>query len=109
MFDVVKYSEFRTIPAAGGIWIWLSNGDVVNTTFTYASGKLTTAIAITDVGFSADSAEDSVKRYRVALFDSAAELLKVRVTGIQHSEAGLFTVMVRDEVSDYYDARVRQI
>ena len=100
--DEIELTE--EIPLLGTIWIWDLNGDVYSYDYTRAgasvsltSGVLPAApLGIYDDPFS----------YQFMAFDLAADPLKVRITGIEHAVGGVFRYTARNELEQYYDARV---
>ena len=94
------------IPNTGTIWIWDLNGDVHATAYTTAGSQILLNVALTS---SPANITDDPLSYRFTAFDSSADPVKVRITGVEHAVGGVFRLTARDEVQDYYDARVSDL
>ena len=112
-----------SLPQDGTMWIWDTDGDTTSVDFrrglftgaalkgnSYHEGYVTLDAPIPlTVGYDGETDEEIIRRYKVALFDSGADLVTVRVTGITPSPEGLFRIVVRDELPEYYAARVANL
>ena len=92
------------VPATGTIWVWDLNGDCISRTYLVTHGVIALNQALPDAP---DHVEDDPLSYRFAAFDdSNTDLHKVRITGVEHTVGGVFRLTARDEIPEYYTARV---
>ena len=92
------------IPFLGTIWIWDLNGDVYSYDYTRTGSTVSLTSGVLPpppLGITEDPLS-----YQCMAFDLAADPLKVRITGIEHAVGGVFRYTARNEVAQYYDARV---
>ena len=113
----------ESLPDDGTMWIWDTDGNTTSVDFrrglftgaarkgnSYHEGYVTLDDRIpVAVGYDGETDEEIIRRYKVALFDTNADLVTVRVTGITPSPEGLFRIVVRDELPEYYAARVADL
>ena len=113
----------ESLPDDGTMWIWDTDGNTTSVDFrrglftgaarkgnSYHEGYVTLDDRIpVAVGYDGETDEEIIRRYKVALFDTSADLVTVRVTGITPSPEGLFRIVVRDELPEYYAARVADL
>ena len=95
------------VPGAGIIWIWDLNGNVYSTAYMFAGGQITLMdpLPLGPVGI-----DDEITAYRFMAFnDNTTDPLKVRIVGIEHVGGGNFRITARDEIEQYYDARVADL
>ena len=95
------------IPGAGIIWIWDLNGQVHSTAYAAVDYQITLMDVLPDapVGLI-----DDPLAYRFMAFDSATtDPLIVRIVGIEHVGGGNFRITARDEIEQYYNARVADL
>ena len=95
------------IPLLGTIWIWDLNGDV----FSYQYTRSGSTVSLTSGALPSAplGIEDDPLSYQAMAFDLAADPLKVRITGIEHAAGGVFRYTARNEVAQYYAARVADL
>ena len=53
--------------------------------------------------------DDEAMAYRFVAFDTTADAVKVRVVGVEHAPGGVFRLTARDEIPEYYTARVADL
>ena len=103
-------TEIRTTipdpPAAGTAWIKLLTGAIHSSAFTSAGDVLTLTDAIPAAP---DGVTEDPLAYHVMTYDATADPVKVRVVGIDHVGEGIFKITARDEIAQYYDARVSDL
>ena len=92
----------------GFVWVWDLEGGITSSLFTLLDGNIVlpsgTSIEPPPIGV-----DDRPEAYRFMTFPVVADLLKVRVTGIESSGDGILRYTARDEVREYYDARVADL
>ena len=99
--------SFEVEDASGECWVWLLDGGVLNTTYSRQSdGQILLAQALPAAP---QDAEETPYSYRIMVFDSTAPYTKVRITGIVPAGPGRFRYQARDEVPEFYAARVADL
>ena len=99
----------QEVTGAGSIWIWDLNGQVISTTYSatsYPTKEVTLADALPTVP---GGITDDPVSYRYMTFADAADVVKVRITGVEHVGGTIYRFSARDEVPEYYAARVADL
>ena len=100
-------TSFVVADASGACWVWLLDDTVLNTTYTrQADGQIVLASALPAAPMDIDETPHS---YRIMVFDSTAPYTRVRITGIAPAGPGRFRYQARDEVPEFYAARVADL
>ena len=97
----------QDVPTSGTIWIWDLNGNIHTSGYTPHDGNtvtLDTALPAAPMGV-----DDEAMAYRFVSFDTTADPVKVRVVGVEHAPGGVFRLTARDEIPEYYTARVADL
>ena len=102
-----KIETTAEIPLLGTIWIWDLNGDVNSYAFTRAGSIV--SLSSKSLPLPPPGIADNPLSYQFMAFDLAADPLKVRITGIEHAVGGVFRYTARNEVAQYYAARVSDL
>ena len=97
------------VTQAGSAWLWDLHGTVHSLTYTVAGdGRLVLSAAIPQVP--ADLLEDEhPTQYRLMTFQNDEIYTSARVVGMESAGDGRFRFFARDEVPEYYDARVSDL
>ena len=95
------------IPLLGTIWIWDLTGGV----YSYSYTRVGSVVSLTTGALPSPPSGivDDPLSYQFMAFDLAADPLKVRITGMEHTVGGVFRITARNEVEQYYDARVSDL
>ena len=95
------------IPLLGTIWIWDLTGGV----YSYSYTRVGNVVSLTTGALPSPPSGivDDPLSYQYMAFDLAADPLKVRITGVEHTVGGVFRITARNEVAQYYDARVSDL
>ena len=92
----------------GFVWVWDLTGTINSSAYTLVDGNIVMPSG-NEIPSPPTGVEDVPTAYRFMTFPAASDLLKVRITGIESAGDGTLRYIARDEVSEYYDARVSDL
>ena len=102
-----QLTSATVVPGAGIIWIWDLNGRIHSTAYAAVGDQITLMDALSPPP---NAIVDDPLSYRFMAFDSnTTDPLKVRIVGIEHVGGGNFRITARDEIDQYYVARVADL
>ena len=94
----------------GPCWIWLPDGEVHSTTYRRsASDMMVLTLGDAMPNIDSDVDVDDPLDYRISLFPDAEPYKFLRITSIEPTGPGRFRFVARDELTQYYNARVSDL
>ena len=92
----------------GDAWIWLPDGQIVAAKFTRRTNAREVSLTVSLPALEHVTADNPID-YRISLFPNNAAYRHVRVTAVEPVGPSLFRFTARDELPQYYAARVADL
>ena len=91
------------------MWIWTPDDDVKSLSVTEQTGEGIAPRSTWNLSEPLDAPVGHPTEYRYMGFSSSDSPVKVRITGIEPLSNGGYRIIARDEVADYYSARISDL